>query len=91
MVDLIVDDNKMDEALTKTAVQKEIFQDGVKFIIVDEWCEASLPVVEENKIICTMYPVGFEMYNPKWHWFGGRSLPYGFCGGDSICRQEIPR
>jgi branched-chain amino acid transport system substrate-binding protein len=34
---LIWDDNKMDEALSKTAFQKEIFQDGCKFVLSDMW------------------------------------------------------
>ncbi len=63
-IDLIIDDNKMDEALAKTAAQKEI-SDGVKFIIGDLWSISYMSLVEQNKVILLAFPSSDALYDPK--------------------------
>jgi ABC-type branched-subunit amino acid transport system substrate-binding protein len=68
MIEFVNDDNKMDEALTKTAAIKEINQDGVKFIITDMWGQSIYPVVEQAKVVTLNSSSGTEVFNPKWHY-----------------------
>ena len=45
------DENNLDAAGAKTAAQKEIFQDGVKFILGDRMAENYVSLTEANKVL----------------------------------------
>ncbi len=72
MLEIIVDDDKMDLALGKTAAEKQIFEDKVKFIKGDLYPMSYLDLCEENKVVMVAVPNTPEMYDPKYH--------YLFCG-----------
>jgi branched-chain amino acid transport system substrate-binding protein len=64
-IELIVDDHKMDQAAAKTAAQRVIYQDKVKFILGDLWCDSYLPLTEKNKVLVAAWPASPPIYNPK--------------------------
>ncbi len=64
-IETILDDNKMDPALGKTAAQKEIFQDKVKFIQGDNFSGSFLALCDENKVLLVSHPATMEDYDPK--------------------------
>lgn len=72
-IDLVVDDNKCDLALAKTATQKEISQDGIKFIMYDLFCDSVYTLTEPNKVIAIGVPAGNAIFD--------KSLKYTYKGG----------
>jgi branched-chain amino acid transport system substrate-binding protein len=76
LIDLIQDDNKMDEALSKTVAQKEIFQDNVKYMIIDSWCHAAIPICDANKVLTVASPLMVESYSPKYTYIFQGDIPY---------------
>jgi len=65
-IELILDDNKMDAATGKTAAQKEIFQDGVKFIQSDNFASSFISLADQNKVLLFSHPASMEDYDPKY-------------------------
>jgi branched-chain amino acid transport system substrate-binding protein len=51
IIQLTNDENNLDAAGAKTAAQKEIFQDGVKFILGDRMAENYVSLTEANKVV----------------------------------------
>jgi len=66
-LELIADDNKMDLGLSKTVAEKQIFQDKVKFIVGDGWCDSYFDLAEENGVVVAATPITPEIYDPKYH------------------------
>jgi branched-chain amino acid transport system substrate-binding protein len=67
-VNLIVEDAKMDVASAKTAAEKLIYQNKVKFILGDQWGDGYLDVVETNKVVAIMHPPSKAIYDPKYNY-----------------------
>jgi branched-chain amino acid transport system substrate-binding protein len=72
-VDLIVDDNKTDLAVAKTATQKEVFQDGTKYIMYDLFSDSCYTLTDPNKVIAIGVPAGNAIFD--------KSLNYTYKGG----------
>ena len=64
-IKLIVDDHKMDQAAAKSAAQRVIYQDKVKYILGDQWCDSYLPLTEKSKVLVAAFPSSPPIYNPK--------------------------
>lgn len=73
MIQLNMDENNLDAAGAKTAAQKEIFQDGVKFILADRMGENIVSLTEANKVLLAAVVSTNGLYD--------RNYKYCFMGG----------
>lgn len=70
----IIDDGKADAATAKTAAEKQIFRDGVKFIKGDTLSLSYVDVCEENKVVATVDPATDEPYDPRYNYIFSISM-----------------
>jgi branched-chain amino acid transport system substrate-binding protein len=64
-IDLIVYDDKMNAETARSAVERLIYKDQVKFIMGDEVSEAWIPLTEANKILVTVAGSSPKMRAPN--------------------------
>jgi branched-chain amino acid transport system substrate-binding protein len=72
IIQLSMDENNLDAAGAKTAAQKEIFQDGVKFILADRMAENYVSLTEANRVFLSATVATNGLYD--------RSYKYCFLG-----------
>lgn len=66
MIQLNIDENNLDAAGAKTAAQKEIFKDEVKFILGDRMAENYVSLTEANKVLLIGSVATNGLYNPSY-------------------------
>jgi branched-chain amino acid transport system substrate-binding protein len=70
---IIVDDSKMDLNLAKTAGEKQIFQDNVKFMISDPWSQTLVKLCDDNEVVGVLGNYDVETHDAKLKWVVGGS------------------
>lgn len=77
-IELIVYDSKFSPEPSRSAVERLIHQDKVKFILADEMIDAFNTVTESNKVLTIAYAPNTALFNPKYKYtFQGSSLQTG--------------
>jgi len=78
-VDLIVYDSKGAQEGARSAAERLILQDKVKFIIGDETVDAWLPLAESHKVLVVSETPNPEVLSPKYKYsYQGTSVPTQF-------------
>jgi ABC-type branched-subunit amino acid transport system substrate-binding protein len=75
-VQFIIDDTRMDYTIAKAMGEKEILQDGVKFILSDPYAMPLFRLCEDNKVAGVVSTYDFGIFDPQWNWMVN-------CGGGS--------
>jgi branched-chain amino acid transport system substrate-binding protein len=66
-LDLIVDDNRRDPAIAQAAAQKEMHEDGARFILGDAYAGSYLALADRRKVMVFASPASLEDYSPDYN------------------------
>ena len=74
-IELLVEDSKLSHDVARAAVEKLVYQNGVKFIVADETVDAFLPVTEPRKVMVVAGTPSTTVFNPKYKYvFQGSAI-----------------